>query len=201
MPKKKRRIRPNAEYVLPEKGQAPKCSKYVLGLDPGSRNFGIAAVGLRGDTPVVAASAVLTNPVNDLVSFNGCRTLFLAEIDRWVSTFEPVAIVAERFQMRGVSGGPLIEQVSAMLGLVAGRYPDIPVKLTIASAWKNKVQRRFEIDLREDVYPSSRAPAHQIDASLIGVFGLEAGIGTDLSYTPDNIVEQVESTSLTKIKP
>jgi hypothetical protein len=199
MKRKKKALRkPNASYVLPLKVQP--CDKYVIGLDPGSRNFGIAAIGIKGTKVFVAATSVLTNPLNDMVNVNKPRADFLAEIERWVSLFQPVAFVGERFQTRGNSG-PLIEYCSLMLGLVAGAYPSLPFKLTIASAWKNRVQKRFGKSLRDDVYPVSSAEAHQIDAALIGVFGFESGLGLELPYDLDDIVKQVEETNLKKVKP
>ena len=169
-----------------------KATKLVLACDPGSVNFGIALVGLRNDKPKVYANAVLMAPVNDLVQFNRSSAEFLAEFDQWMA-FKPDGIVAERFQTRG-NGGPLIEQVSAMLGLVKGRY-HIPVKLTVASTWKNKVQRRFGIDLKE-VYAEADVQPHQIDACLIGVFGLEEGLGKTLEWNFQTVIDQASRTSL-----
>lgn len=190
--KKKTAPKPNKEYTLPQKlGIRP--DKLILSMDPGSRNFGIALVGLRKGKPRVYANTVLTNPVNDLVAFSRTRQAFLQEIERWVS-FEPNGVVAERFQTRGI-GGPLIEQVSAMLGLIGGAYPDLPIKLTIASVWKNSMQRRFNVDLRE-LYKEIGVQPHQLDAALIGVYGLEQGLGLTLDFDLDDFIGQVERTSL-----
>lgn len=193
----KKKPKPNAEYTLPDK--FPRVEKLVLGLDPGSRNFGIAAVGFRNNKVGVLANSVLTNPVNDLVSFAASSDRFLKEIDRWVQKFQPNGFVAERFQTRG-NGGPLIEQVSAMLGLIRGRYPHIPIKLTVASAWKNKVRRRFDTDLKIDTYPTIDVQPHQLDASLIGIYGIEFGIGRDVDYSLEKICAQCERTSLIELK-
>lgn len=133
------------EYELPRLNI--KAEKLVLAADPGSRNFGIALVGLERDKVKVYANSVLMRPVDNLVAFTDTSTLFLKEIQQWMA-FGPDGVVAERFQTRG-NGGPLIEMVSSMLGLIRGRYPKTPIKLTIASAWKNRVQRRFGVDLRE----------------------------------------------------
>ena len=108
--------------------------------------------------------------------------------------YQPDGIIAERFQTRG-NGGPLIEQVSSMLGLIRGRYPKIPIKLTVASAWKNKLNRRFECDLKE-IYPTVAVQPHQLDATLIGVYGLESGLDTNIDYDLEDIISQVENTSL-----
>jgi hypothetical protein len=179
------------EYELPRLNI--KAEKLVLAADPGSRNFGIALVGLERDKVKVYANSVLMRPVDNLVAFTDTSTLFLKEIQQWMA-FGPDGVVAERFQTRG-NGGPLIEMVSSMLGLIRGRYPKTPIKLTIASAWKNRVQRRFGVDLRE-VYTEIAVQPHQLDAALIGVFGLEEGLATVLDYDLDDVIAQVEATSL-----
>ena len=107
-------------------------------------------------------------------------------------------MIAERFQTRG-NGGPLIEMVSCMLGLLAGTYPKLPIKFTIASAWKNKVQRRFNVDLKE-VYKEIAVAPHQLDAALIAIYGLEAGTGIEIDYSLDEVIAQVEQTSLLDLK-
>lgn len=195
--KKRKQHKPNQDYTLPN-GDKFKSTKYVLGLDPGSKNFGIALVGLRDGKPRVYANSVLVNPVNDLINFPKTSDAFLAEIARWMAIVPVSGIVGERFQTRG-NGGPLIEQVSAMLGLIRGRYPNIPIKLTVASAWKNKIRRRFDTDLR-DIYPDVDVQPHQLDATLIGVFGLESGLGQDIDYTLDDIIKQCEQTSRIDLK-
>lgn len=188
---KKRKPRKINEYEVPDLKIHE--GKLILGADPGSKNFGIALVGLVKGRVKIYANSVLMYPIDDLKIFNQKSSEFLDEIDMWLK-FNPDGIVAERFQTRG-NGGPLIEQVSSMLGLLKGAYFDTPIKLTIASAWKNRVQRRFGIDLKE-LYPEIGVQPHQLDAALIGVFGLEEGTGTTIDYTIENIVSQVEATSL-----
>jgi hypothetical protein len=172
--------------------------KFVLGMDPGSRNFGIALVGIHKGKVKVFANSVLMSPVDTLVEFGEAKRKFLEEINTWMGLVPIDGMIAERFQTRG-NGGPLIELVSVMLGLLAGTYPNVPIKLTIASAWKNKFNKRFDTDLKE-TYPDVAVQPHQLDASLIGIFGLESGLNTTLDYNPDDIIAQVESTSLLELR-
>lgn len=188
---RKKKPKKITHYTMPN--LVIKADKLVLSADPGSRNFGIALVGLENNQVKVYANSVMMRPVDNLVAFTDTSTLFLKEIQQWMA-FGPDGVVAERFQTRG-NGGPLIEMVSSMLGLIRGRYPKIPIKLTIASAWKNRVQRRFGVDLRE-VYTEIAVQPHQLDAALIGVFGLEEGLGVTLDYDLDDVIAQVEATSL-----
>lgn len=194
---KKKPSKPNEYYELPG---SLKCTaeKLVLGMDPGSRNFGISLVGTKNGKVRVYANSVLMRPVNNLVDFISSTDAFLEELAGWINLKRPNGIVAERFQTRG-NGGPLIEQVSSMLGLVRGTYPDIPIKLTIASAWKNRFNRRWDVDLKE-IYPTTTVQPHQLDATLIAIFGLESGMGVELDYSITNILRQVEATSLVALK-
>jgi hypothetical protein len=195
MAKKKRKERKIIEYKLPAKLKG-RPTKLILGCDPGSANFGISLVGIERNRPRVYANSVLMHPVNDLINFNRVSQEFLIELDGWMA-FEVNGVIAERFQTRG-NGGPLIEQVSAMLGLMTAAYA-VPIKLTIASAWKNAFNRRFGVDLKE-IYPTIEVQPHQLDAALIGIYGLEQGLDLELDYTPDEIIEQVERTSLIPLR-
>lgn len=192
MAKKKKIPKPNKEYTL-SSVKSIDAEKLILGLDPGSRNFGISLVGIKNKRIIVYANSVMMNPVNNLINFIDSSDLFLSELSNWLE-FQPDGIIAERFQTRG-NGGPLIEMVSSMLGLIRGSYPETPIKLTVASAWKNRFNRRFETDLKL-IYPDIEVQPHQLDATLIGIYGLECGLETILDYEPDDIIHQVEKTSL-----
>jgi hypothetical protein len=198
MPRKnKRGARPNAEYVIPPCTLQSDTVR-VLAFDPGSRNMGISCVATAKGRVKVVANSIVTNPVNDLTVFGSRRDLFLEEMDRWITEFQPRGIVAERFQTRGI-GGPLIEQVSSMLGLLAGRYHTLPVKLITAATWKNAFHRRFDTVTLDDLYRESLTTPHQLDSCFIGIYGLEAGLGTELKFDPRTIVSQAEDTSLVRL--
>lgn len=188
MAKKKGKRKPNVAYdLLPYSGQT---DKRILAFDPGSRNMGIALVAKKGKNLGVIANSVMTNPVNDLTMVNAPKQKFIDEVGRWVDEYKPQGIIAERFQTRGL-GGPLIEQVSFMLGLLAGHF-GLPIKLITASTWKNKFQRRFDIDLKEDVYKEIKIQPHQLDACLIGCYGLEFALDQEFVYTPESIIDMAE---------
>jgi hypothetical protein len=207
--KAKKPPKPNVEYTLP-KNLMGKPEKLVLAMDPGSRNFGIALVGLENGEPRCYLNSVMMRPVNDLVAFARTKKNFLIEVAGWMK-YGPSGVVAERFQTRGggASMGPLIEQVSAMLGLIAGSYPELPIKLTIASVWKNSMHRRFADEYRDDpeltnekgefdlraAYKQISVEPHQLDASLIGIYGLEQGLDLKLDFDFADWVSQVEASS------
>ena len=191
--KKKRPVKFRA-YDLPAV-LSPKPEKLIFGADPGSRNFGASLVGVVRGAPVVYANSVLNFPVNDLISFNGTAAKFLEELDQWMA-HKPNGIIAERFQTRG-NGGPLIEMVGSMLGLM--HQYKVPMKLTVASAWKNAFNRRFDVDLKE-IYPTTSVEPHQLDACLLAIYGLEKGLGITLNYTPESIIAQAEKKSLIALR-
>ena len=197
--RKKRELRLPPEYTLPDSVELPKYR--VLAMDPGSRNFGIAAVGTDGRKPIVLANAQIRFPVNDLVKFADRREMFLEEIIPWFDRFKPRALVAERFQTRGgASMGPLIEQVSVMLGIISMiTVPLLPIRLITASTWKNAFNRRHQCDLKE-IYPTVHTEPHPFDASLIGVWALETGLKHTLDYSVKSIIRQVEQSSLVPLK-
>jgi hypothetical protein len=192
MARKKER-KANKEYVLPTSSKLKDSTPRILSCDPGSRNFGIAVVATDGSQVKVAANSILTNPIHDLTKFESQKQVFLREVGGWIDLYKPNALVVERFQTRGL-GGPLIEMVSSMNALMSG-YFNLKTLLITASTWKNYMQRRFEFDLNE-LYKEFAIPPHQIDASLIGVYGLEVGLRKELQFEPSEIAVQVEDTSL-----
>jgi hypothetical protein len=196
---KKRARTPNAEYILPKVKLLPS-TKRLLALDPGSRNMGISIVATNSNRKVkVVANAIVTNPIYDLTQFGTQRALFLDEMDRWIELYKPDGIIAERFQTRGGSSmGPLIECVSSMNGLLAGHY-NIPVKFITAATWKNNFHRRFPKHTLDELYRLCRTAPHQLDSSLIGVYGLEIGLDLILDYKPLAVIKAVEDSSLIRL--
>jgi hypothetical protein len=173
----------------------------VLALDPGSKNMGIAVVEVNLVTGKVdvLANAVMEHPVNSLLpeDLKSQVQAFLTELGTWVGIYRPDAIVAERFQSRGLKG-TLTECVNIMLGLILGTYPQIQTRLLTASTWKNRFQKRHAIKL-DGLYKTIRTAPHQLDACLIGLWALEQGSGA-FDYTLDWLLPTVEATSLNKLK-
>jgi hypothetical protein len=199
MAKRKKQQKPNAEYDLQPMTFHPD-TKRMLGLDPGSRNMGISLAAANAKDQVkIIRNAIVTSPVDDLVNFMASREVFLTEIARWIHYYEPHGIIAERFQTRGGANmGALSEKVTVMLGLIAGRWPSLPIKLITAATWKNDYQRRFEFQL-DDIYPVCLATPHQLDSSFIATYGLETGLQRKLKFTPESIMRDVETSSAVRL--
>jgi len=197
MAKRKKAQKPNASYEIQAVNFHPQ-TKRMLGFDPGSRNMGISLAAANASNKVkIVANSIVTSPINDLVNFMPARLAFLEEVDRWVTTYQPHGFIAERFQTRGLLG-PLVEQVSVMLGLLAGRYPHIPIKFITAATWKNDYQRRFDFQL-DAMYPVCQTTPHQLDASFISVYGLEKGLQRELDFTPQQIMHDAEVSSCVRL--
>lgn len=196
--KKRKEQKPNAEYELkPVKFKST--TRRIVGFDPGSRNMGVSCIAVNEKLQVkVVANSIITNPVNDLVSFNAARLAFLAEVDRWVECYSPNALIAERFQTRGNSG-PLIEYCSGMLGLLGGAYRNLPFKAITAATWKNAWHRRFEGLELDEMYKLACTTPHQLDSIFISIYGLEQGMQTELDYDPFDIIKQAEATSAVRL--
>jgi len=196
MPKKP--IKPNKEYTLPESSGLLDSTKRVLALDPGSRNCGISVVACNEHGRVkIVSNSLVTKPISDLVAYGSQRSDFLEEIDRWIEVYQPNGIVVERFQTRGQSG-PLIEYVGVMVGLLGGYR--MPIKAITASTWKNAFHRRFDPLALDDMYAECNITPHQLDACLIGIYGLEKGTGALLDYDPYKIMAQAENVSRLPLK-
>lgn len=186
-------------YTLPKYRKRASVAT-VISLDPGSRNMGIAAtqIDLRTGRAAVLANAVMTNPIHGLTRevLEPQRDAFVAELGQWVSLFEPNAIVAERFQSRGLKGS-LVESVNLMLGIILGHYSDRSIRLITAATWKNRFQKAHSVDLKY-LYKVCGAQPHQLDATLIGLWALEQGL-RPFPHNPKSVLESVERTSLVKL--
>ena len=193
----KKAPKPNRSYEL--RPERRKHDLRILSLDPGSRNMGIACVAVKDATIDVVANSILTNPITSLVdNYMQRRELFLAELERWIDLYQPKAVVMERFQTRG-NGGPLIELVSTMNAAVGIIDRDMQCKFITAATWKNKFNRRFDNAL-DDMYKECLTTPHQLDAILIGCYGLEVGLQKELSYTPEGIIKLAQATSVLPLR-
>ncbi len=169
--------------------------KRILAFDPGSRNFGISCVGVRNNRIEVIANSIMTHPITSLVdNYQTHLNIFISELAQWINLYEPDGFIMERFQTRGHVGGPLIELVSVMIGAITTEYRFTPCRIVAASTWKNSFHRRFAVQL-DDLYKQCLTTPHQLDATLIGCFGLEAGMNRELEYDPDSIIRQTETSA------
>lgn len=170
----------------------------VLSLDPGSTNMGIAVAGYEDGRPVLAANAVMHNPIKGLTKdLLNKKHLFLHEVQQWVEKYDVQTIIIERFQSRGLLGNT-VEEVSIMIGILLQHFDHLDVRLVIASTWKTQWNRNFKGYNLKDLYKICPATPHQVDAVLIGLYHLEKAYGYVPSYDPEHLVKVIGRASLTK---
>lgn len=157
--------------------------------------MGIAVVELQRKKPVCLANALLECPLDDLkVGFRDYLAAFVAEVETWVEEFSPDALILERFQARGLRGGTTSEVVSIMIGAITMHYIHLPTRLVTAATWKNPFQKKH--GKLTEMYKQCPTP-HQLDAALIGVYGLSTGLNIELEYNVPKFVLQIGKTSRT----
>lgn len=185
-------------YELPSSCKKDKNSFRILAFDPGSKNMGISIVNIDRKTFEirVLANATMSYPIHDVKKVTKQRDLFVEEVSQWISLFCPNAIIAERFQSRGLMG-TTVECVGIMLGILL--QFNLPTKFITASTWKNCFQKRFGVNLRE-VYKTIPTTPHQLDSSLIGCYGMEICCSKCLNFALEDIIMQVADTSLVSLK-
>lgn len=172
----------------------------VLGIDPGSSNMGISAVGFdkKKKKGVILANAVMMRPLKGLTgNVNSQLDQFIDELRMWITHFNIKAIVVERYQNRGIRGATA-EEIGYMIGALFREFRHLKIKAITAATWKNKFHRRFVDHDLKVMYKQIRTPAHQLDATLIGMFGLEKAFG-EIDYDPDKLMLGVEHTSLMRL--
>jgi hypothetical protein len=178
----------------------------IFAHDPGSRNYGYAIVEGRRIGHRIAYRVVENGlcpcPINDLKNHDirrKQRTSYLKWIRGIVCKHKIAGMFAERYMTRGIKG-PTIESVNMMLGMLQSL--ELPDRYIPAVVWKNAVARQG-IDLKSEYRLCCTAP-HQLDASLIGVYGIHQVFGVKDFGSMDKrqfikLVHQIENTSQAKL--
>lgn len=170
----------------------------ILSIDPGKTNMGIAAVRLERNKPKCLANSLVNAPLSNLnIGFRDHLALFISEIETWVKEFNPSALIIERYQARGLRGNTG-ELISVMIGALTWHY-NMPTRLITAAIWKNEFHRVNGKGHLDTLYKTCRTTPHQLDAVLIGCYGLAHGLDVKLNYSVPNIIKQIESTSRTRL--
>lgn len=135
----------------------------ILGLDPGTKNYGYALVNHKNNI-CIDAGMIST-------SLKEIKSLAPEEVKTYVNTMTPLikkadSVVMERFQGRGLRGS-LGETVSIMIGInvLICLIEKKPIHLTTAASWKNKVKRESATSL-ENLYKDCPTH-HMLDAALM----------------------------------
>lgn len=188
----------------------------VLGLDPGSANFGYGVttcrIRRRKFEVAVRTCGVLNNALTSVPEFPLQISDFVSELNHIVRLTKPTQIIAERFAVRNASvKGNVSELINIMLGVLGYHYMGKDFSITLPITWKNAVQRSSTIEeyLKDRpmltkpksdtplhrLYASSLATPHEIDATLISLFRAQRYLGvTDLYCFDVSVWEAIMST-------
>lgn len=142
----------------------------ILGLDPGTENFGLALVHFKGATADVKKVCMVKAKIKELKDWKLLQLEAGAhrhEIQRHVRSAKPHHIVVERYipRQRGLTN----ESVNYMIGHIVFRAckTDMQVMLVMAASWKNKMNSIFDITA---LYKLAGVKDHMCDAVLMALY-------------------------------
>lgn len=172
-------------------------NKIIISADPGKENFSVAIQSIENGIPRIVHVEMLPFRITDLKQ--GTDSTFLTQTDKFIEyinnilvKYKPEQCTMERYQVRFRTGGAVAEVVSIMIGVVTTlcRAHKIPVKLVVASEWKNHFNRKSPIDLNTVYKAIKKLPPHVIDSAFIGLYYC---LNNDSFYTEKNILEYCQS--------
>ncbi len=148
----------------------------VLGLDPGTANFGYCVTDFKGSKPVPVVAGKLQNTVTDMAEIVSHIDHFNDELSTLLE-YAPNVVVVERFMNRGSFSGDTGEYVGVMVGLIAylSRMRGAEVSVVQPGVWKTAFNRAVS-DSKAKPTPLDRlykfclTEPHELDAYLMTLF-------------------------------
>ena len=166
--------------------------KVIISADPGKENFSVAIQVIDNDIPSIEYVQLIPFRITELRE--NANPPFLEQLEKFIGffnyiikTYNPIECTMERFQIRFRTGGAVAEVVNIMIGIccVLCQQQQIPMKLVIASEWKNHYNRISEISLEETYRCVKKLPPHIIDSAFIGLY---YSMKNEKFYSRDNII-------------
>lgn len=166
--------------------------KIIVSADPGKENFSVAIQIIDNEIPSIEYVQLMPFRITELRE--NAKPPFLEQLKKFIDyfnkileTYNPVECTMERFQIRFRMNGSVAEVVNIMLGVccVLCHEKNIPMKLVIASEWKNHFNRVSEISLDDTYKCVKKLPPHIIDSAFIGLY---YSMKNKDFYTKDNII-------------
>jgi len=147
----------------------------IIGLDPGTNNFGFSVMKFVRGRPVILETGLLTNTVNYLTNdvFLQLARKFCRVVKYLIEKWGPFRIIVERFINRGRFFAALVEKISIMIGMIeriCRRYK-VHLLLVTAAAWKNQFHRTVPSELKLIYKQFKPLPPHCIDSALLSMYG------------------------------
>lgn len=158
----------------------------IIGLDPGTKNFGWCAIRFNSKTFQPLGSGKIINTVQDINSVQEQTLKFCEEILSLISKYKPSAIIVERFLNRGRFNGATGEYVSMMIGILSlltrsdiqeNLQPSLKANsfnmhIIHSGTWKTAINRKGKVkNYLKQMYDYCLAEPHELDAYLIGHYG------------------------------
>lgn len=159
----------------------------VLGLDPGTKNFGWAVTEFnrKQNTFKPLAAGKIGNTVSQMDFVLEQTALFMEELTELIMRYAPDYIIVERFMNRGRFNGATGEYVSFMMGCLAwyalNSTKGIKGYFVVHSGtWKGAYNRflpKSKGKLLDKVYGYCLSEPHEVDAFLLSHYGF--GLATN----------------------
>jgi len=144
---------------------------YILGLDPGTVNFAYSVIDYDelGGTYEVAKCGLIGSPLPKVENeIQEGLTKFMGSMLSVFPSNTP-QIYMERYVNRG-SKVSALETVNMMIGAMYKCNP----YLFSSAVWKNHINKRLKPTQHnlKDMYPRCSVTPHELDATLIGLYGI-----------------------------
>ncbi len=153
----------------------------VLGLDPGTKNFGWAVTefNLMLNTFKPIAAGKVENTVSQMDNVLNQTDLFMNELKELIMRYAPSYIIVERFMNRGRFNGATGEYVSFMMGCLAwyalNNTKGIKGYFVVHSGtWKGAYNRflpKSKGKILDKMYGYCLSEPHELDAFLLSHYG------------------------------
>jgi hypothetical protein len=174
----------------------------VISADPGTKNFAVTIAEHTIVNGKVRSKILVTGMIDTTIT--DLNQGVAASIKRFEKTmrdlrkqYKPELAYIERFQSRGLKG-TTIECINIMLGIFVRVFIDLNPTLLLASTWKNRANKQFDLKAVYSGYDldKKRSPktCHELDSTLIGIYGFcrENNIPYFEMFNEDNIGRFIE---------
>ena len=177
----------------------------VIGMDPGSTNYGVFVGDIVGKQKVESFIPIESSYI--IHTLKGIKSgpdlhLFTKEIKELFEHYQPDVVCIERFVSRGLRGSEA-EKIGMMNGIIStvaenmkGRKTPT-VRFVMAATWKNRYNKLR--DLKED-YKKIPLTNHQWDAAMIALFAFPYPGDNAYSYIKKNFMRFTKACHKVSIK-
>ena len=146
----------------------------ILGLDPGTTNFGYAVLATKGTRFKPVDVGKVQNRMNRMENIQQQCVMFKEEMLGYITRHKPNVIIVERFMNRGRFSGATGEYVSMMIGILIDLAitHNIEMHIVNPATWKNAVSRALDkkkpkVKRLDRMYAYTLSEPHELDAYMM----------------------------------